>query len=294
MPPYDDKLKEDQHRYFYGLLDELALFNDVLSETELEDIRQDTVAAHIGSLGSKVSAYWPMDEEDPGKTVLDFTGKVPLKLGYGWEGYALIVPPDSIVENNLFFQNGINSQNDLPPSNLTGDPKFILADGGAIARYALESDSPAGNTASDGLNIGARQPVSQTITFEAEGHQFTNREYGDKITLGGSSDSGLPLTFEITKGEGEINGGKLTVASVGEITILAKQAGDSNYFEATPVSASFTVGKATVKVTPSDTVRGIGGENPEFELEYKGLLLDDIPADIDSPPTAVQKPQKFP
>ena len=118
----------------------------------------------------------------------------------------------------------------------------------------LESDSPAGNTASDGLNIGARQPVSQTITFEAEGHQFTNREYGDKITLGGSSDSGLPLTFEIAK-EKE----RSTVASsqlqVWERLRLAKQAGDSNYFEATPVSASFTVGKATVKVTPSDTVR---------------------------------------
>ena len=52
--------------------------------------------------------------------------------------------------------------------------------------------------------------------------------------------------------------------------------------------------KATVKVTPSDTVRGIGGENPEFELEYKGLLLDDIPADIDSPPTASTEASKIP
>ena len=60
MPPYDDKLKEDQHRYFYGLLDELALFNDVLSESELEDIRQDTVAAHIGSRvkGLGLLALW--------------------------------------------------------------------------------------------------------------------------------------------------------------------------------------------------------------------------------------------
>ena len=88
----------------------------------------------------------------------------------------------------------------------------------------------------------------QTITFNS----ISAKTYGDVIalsSLGGTSSSGLPVTYQVSSGSGIINAGNLTFIGVGSVVIEASQAGDSDYAVATPVQRSITVNGKPLTIT---------------------------------------------
>ncbi len=88
--------------------------------------------------------------------------------------------------------------------------------------------------------------AAQTISFGTILNQLTT----DAVTLTATGGgSGNPVTFAVTSGPATINNGVLSFATSGEVTITASQAGNANYENATPVSRTFTVTKATATVT---------------------------------------------
>jgi len=71
---------------------------------------------------------------------------------------------------------------------------------------------------------------------------ITNTSY----TLGASVDSGLPVTYSIGNSSiAAITNGLLVPLRIGTTTIVATQAGDSNYLAATPVTNQLVVSKAS-------------------------------------------------
>jgi Sulfatase-modifying factor enzyme 1/Concanavalin A-like lectin/glucanases superfamily len=91
------------------------------------------------------------------------------------------------------------------------------------------------------LPLGPTNP--QTITFPSlPTLTLTNSSY----TLGATADSGLPVTYTI--GDSTVAGitnGTLIPLRVGITTVVATQAGDSNYLAATPVTNQLVVSKAS-------------------------------------------------
>ena len=101
--------------------------------------------------------------------------------------------------------------------------------------YALES-TPPGPTNSQAISF----PSIPTLTL-------TNGAY----TLGATASSGLPVSYAI----GDTNVATLTNCTliplgVGTTTVVASQAGDTNYLPATPVTNTLVVTLAQQSVTP--------------------------------------------
>ena len=97
----------------------------------------------------------------------------------------------------------------------------------------------------------AAPQVSQTITIEkiSQTIDFTlpstaNPGHGN-ITLGATSSSGLAVTYSISQGSGiaSIAGNQLVLSGVGDVTVLADQAGDSSYNAAPQVYQTITLQK---------------------------------------------------
>ncbi len=279
------------NRMLYGRIDELILFNEAIDFQAVENhkIRQAQFKDNMAEYADKLIAYWPFDNIS-GYELLDETGNIELKLGRGWPGFALLVPEAASVNNNLFFQNTVHSTVALADDNIFADPIFMQSAGGVLKRYALQDGSPAANAATDGIsNIGARQPSTQSITFEID-ERFNGKRYGDTVDLTASSDANLPVTFEIDQassaGSGTFNGNTLTITGAGKIVLRAVQAGNANYFPATSAPISFTALKAVLTVTADDAKRGTTDPNPQFTLSYDGFVGSDTPVVLDTPPTA--------
>ena len=90
---------------------------------------------------------------------------------------------------------------------------------------------------------------AQTITFPNPG-QLT---YGSApVTLGATSDSGLPVTYKLISGGsyGTLSNGVLTITGIGTVVIEADQAGDAaNYMPAAAVQISIVIAKAPQTIT---------------------------------------------
>ncbi len=96
------------------------------------------------------------------------------------------------------------------------------------------------------INNVSNQP--QTITFNA----VSAKTYGDVValsSLGATSSSGLPVSYQVASGPATITSGNLTFASAGTVTIEASQAGDGDFAAATPVQRSITVNAKPLTIT---------------------------------------------
>ena len=90
---------------------------------------------------------------------------------------------------------------------------------------------------------------SQTIAFPA----VANHLYGDAdFDPGATASSGLPVSYTSTTPEVcSIVSNEVHIIAVGTCTVTASQAGGAGYPAATPVSQSFTVAKAPIRITAS-------------------------------------------
>ena len=113
--------------------------------------------------------------------------------------------------------------------------------------YALES-TPPGPTNSQSISF----PAIPTLTL-------TNGAY----TLGATASSGLPVSYAIgATNVATLTNGTLIPLGVGTTTVVASQAGDTNYLAATPVTNTLVVTLAQQTVTPTAVATRTYGSLP--------------------------------
>jgi sugar lactone lactonase YvrE len=98
--------------------------------------------------------------------------------------------------------------------------------------------------------------VGQRISF---GNTSLTHTYGDApFTVTATSDSGLPVTLTIKSGNATIANGVVTLTGIGQVMVLASQAGNVNYTAAASNTLSITVNRAVLTVTgqPASMVYG--------------------------------------
>ncbi len=98
---------------------------------------------------------------------------------------------------------------------------------------------------------GGPAPVAQTIRFESL-DDLVYDAANPTVSLSATASSGLPVSFTVGSGPASIEGSTLTILGVGDITVIATQAGDAGHLPASPVERSF-------KVTEPSTGGGGGG-----------------------------------
>jgi hypothetical protein len=120
--------------------------------------------------------------------------------------------------------------------------------GNYTARFFSDCDNgPESNTIAFANNA-----LPQTITFEA----LPNKLFGDApFSLQATSSSGLPVSFTLVSGPGNLTAGVFTITGTGMVTIRASQAGNEVYDTAAYIFRSFEVAKAsqTINFTISPT-----------------------------------------
>ncbi len=87
-------------------------------------------------------------------------------------------------------------------------------------------------------NISTTELQAQTITFDAIEDKKLD---APSFELSAQASSGLPIEFQIVSGNAKLEGNTVTITSIGKVTILASQGGNSSYFEAPSVTQSFNV-----------------------------------------------------
>jgi len=147
-----------------------------------------------------------------------------------------------------------NASFDIMPLPVIGGAQLLITiDANTKASYSVRIRS----TDLGGLNFekdfiitvnagGGNQ--TQTITFNT----ISAKTYGDVIalsSLGATSSSGLPVSYQVSSGPANINAGNLTFTGAGSVTIEATQTGDNNYAAATPVERNITVNVKPLTIT---------------------------------------------
>jgi hypothetical protein len=82
--------------------------------------------------------------------------------------------------------------------------------------------------------------ISQTLAFRFPTQLILTNT---PITLSAAASSGLPVTFSVLSGPATLNRDQLLLTGVGQVTIRAEQAGNSQY-QAVSVDQTFTVTSA--------------------------------------------------
>src|SRR5262249_28751147 len=98
--------------------------------------------------------------------------------------------------------------------------------------------------------------ADQTITFGPLGPVTLGV---GPITLGATSNSGLPVTLRVVLGPGVISGKTLRVSGAGSICILATQEGNANYRAARYVMQTVVVNSATPAASKGIALRVLDG-----------------------------------
>jgi hypothetical protein len=111
---------------------------------------------------------------------------------------------------------------------------------------------------------------NQTITFPA----LAGRTFGDpSFSLPATTTSGLPITYQSSNPSvATVNGSTAVITGAGSTVFTASQPGNFNYFPATPVSQSLTVGKATLTVSGDALSRTYGAANPTLTATFTGFV----------------------
>ena len=104
----------------------------------------------------------------------------------------------------------------------------------AVGSYAVTGTVVEANWQGEATGTLAIGKVAQTVTFASIPPQKVSAGVGLAATGGGS---GNPVTFAVTDGPGTITGDtNLTFSGVGDVTVVASQAGDATYEAAAAVT----------------------------------------------------------
>ena len=152
--------------------------------------------------------------------------------------------------------------------------KIVVVGAGSceIYAYAMEDEYyEASNIVKQTFVV---KKADQTISCTP----IEDKVYGDKpFVLNAQSSSGLPVTYVLSTSTPNIlsvNGNEFTILNSGIAKIQVQQLGNNNY-NAAVKDITITIGKASLTVTPINTSRLYGENNPDFRLEYEGFVNGD-------------------
>ncbi|MEQ8627344.1 FG-GAP-like repeat-containing protein [Ekhidna sp.] len=124
--------------------------------------------------------------------------------------------------------------------------------------------------------------IHQIIDFP----EIEDKTYGDaSFPLGVAVSSGLDLDLDIS-GPVSVNDDIVSITGVGEVSIVASQAGEGDYLEAIPVERTFSVKKANLEVTADDKQISENEEMPDFTVSYSGFVYDEDASVLTAEPIA--------
>lgn len=130
------------------------------------------------------------------------------------------------------------------------------------------NDTNYAGSASGTLNVSQ---AGQTISFPALADTLTTATVNLAATGGAA---GNPVTYSVTGGPGQITGGnQLGFTGAGLVRVVASQAGNSNYFAATPVERTLTVSKAPAQII-------LSGLSPVYNGSPQGVGVTTSPAGL--------------
>lgn len=122
------------------------------------------------------------------------------------------------------------------PATVAGDVLTVTGVGPVTVEATQSGDTT--HSAADPVDLVINIVTgTQTITFAA----LPNIDFapGTTIILTGTASSGLAVSYSVTKGSATVAGSVLTVTGSGLITVLANQAGNTDYTAAIGVAESF-------------------------------------------------------
>jgi hypothetical protein len=173
----------------------------------------------------------------------------------------------------------------FPPASITGfvgsDTESSVLTGSA--QYTTVSGTPSAGTYPIAVGLGTLtllrasaanytfatpvngslvvNPAAQTINFNPIP---TSATYGTQIQLTAQASSSLPVTFAVSGPASLPFNGVLQLNGVGNVTVKAVQAGNSNYLPAVSVSQNVSAIPAPLNITMSSVTREQGTPNPIF------------------------------
>jgi subtilisin-like proprotein convertase family protein/endonuclease/exonuclease/phosphatase family metal-dependent hydrolase len=117
----------------------------------------------------------------------------------------------------------------------------------------------------EGVSSG---PQDQTITFVAIADQVTT----NLVNLSATASSGLPVSFEVASGPATLTGGtQLSFSGTGEVSVVASQAGNTNWNAAVPVTNQFVVSEPIVPLGVPANVRVVRTNGYRFAAAWDAV-----------------------
>ncbi|MEI6715811.1 MAG: putative Ig domain-containing protein [Verrucomicrobiota bacterium] len=125
---------------------------------------------------------------------------------------------------------------------------LILTGIGSVTVRATQPGNTAYAAATKDVTFNVTKLLqSQQINFSKPADCITT---SPSFTLSSSPTSGLPVTYTLVSGPARLSGNLVMLTgATGIVTIIARQAGDSSYAAALPVTQSFTVTAMTTEPT---------------------------------------------
>jgi hypothetical protein len=122
------------------------------------------------------------------------------------------------------------------PGALNGDQLTFLGAGDIVVQASqVGNDQFQAVSANQTITVAK---AAQAITFPA----FANVAFSTNgVALDAKAGSGLAVSYRLIGGNGTITGSKLALTGIGSFTVVADQAGNTNWLAATSVTNSFTV-----------------------------------------------------
>jgi uncharacterized repeat protein (TIGR01451 family) len=117
---------------------------------------------------------------------------------------------------------------------------------GEVKVRALQAGNANYLPAADVIQSFVVSKAAQTIAFDA----LPDRTFGDPaIQLNATASSSLAVVFSLVSGPATLSDQVLTITGVGIVKVKAVQAGNANYLMADEVEHTFTVQKATQRIS---------------------------------------------
>ncbi|MCB0488237.1 MAG: T9SS type A sorting domain-containing protein [Cyclobacteriaceae bacterium] len=193
----------------------------------------------------------------------EIDGKLYFTTGFG------IHSTDGTVAGTSYFGEGKNgtSFNALYPATLNGKLYFTGFEEGSTTETLFVSDgTSSGTQALDNGGVavkGLLQPIADYLYFAGYDFEFGQELYrfnttletqqitfnsiedqfleAGTLTLSANASSGLPVSFSVVSGPVTLSGNILSFTGLGVVTVSASQAGNNQYFAASPVEQSFEI-----------------------------------------------------
>jgi hypothetical protein len=123
------------------------------------------------------------------------------------------------------------------PGQITGGTNLSFTATGTVSVTASQAGDANWNAAADVTRTVVVIKASQTITFPAIADQMVT----GTVTLSATASSGLPVSFAVAAGPGQISGSALAFTGTGRVSVSASQTGNANYEPAASVVNTFNV-----------------------------------------------------